>query len=110
MPRPIIPGDGRALNRRIAAALAEQVYTLELENAPASRVWAYRKAAWAVDDLPQNIGLVYQQMGIKGLKDIPEIGPSLALEIERMVKEWGTATDTWAGDDLPLFRPHGSDL
>ena len=105
MPRPIIPGDGRTLNRRIAESFAEQVYTLELENAPASRVWAYRKAAWAVEDLPQNIELVYRQMGRKGLENIPEITGSLAAEIESMVQAWGeTGPGGQPDSDLPLFR------
>jgi hypothetical protein len=34
MPRPIIPGDKRALNKRIVEALANEVYAMELENEP----------------------------------------------------------------------------
>jgi DNA repair photolyase len=45
MPRPIIPGDKRALNKHIVEALANQCYWMELDNAPGQRVWAYRKAA-----------------------------------------------------------------
>jgi DNA repair photolyase len=82
MPRPIIPGDKRALNRRIVELLADKVYTLELENAPGYRVWSYRKAAWAIEDLEQDIGLVYRTMGLKGLQSIPTIGPVLGGEIE----------------------------
>jgi hypothetical protein len=36
MPRPVIPGDKRALNKRIVEALANQVYAIELDNVPAS--------------------------------------------------------------------------
>jgi hypothetical protein len=64
MPRPIIPGDKRALNKRIIEALANETYSLELDNAPGQRLWAYRKAAWAIEDLEQqDVGLIYQQMG-----------------------------------------------
>ena len=81
MPRPILPGDKRTLNKRLVEKLAQQIYNLEIrENAPA-RVWALRKAAWAIEDLPQDIGLVYQQMGKRGLESLPGVGPRLAPEI-----------------------------
>ncbi len=89
VPRPIIPTDKRALNKRIVERLAEKLYTLELANASSYRVWAYRKAAWAVDDLEQDIGLVYRTMGLKGLQGIESVGSSLGLEIERIIKELG---------------------
>jgi hypothetical protein len=82
MPRPIISGDKRALNRRIVERLANKVYTMELENAPNYRIWSYRKAAWSVEDLEQDIGLVYRTMGLKGLQSIPNVGEKLGGEIE----------------------------
>lgn len=82
MPRPIIPGDKRALNRRVVEWLANKVYALELENAPGYRTWSYRKAAWAVEDLEQDIGLIYRTLGFKGLKGIPNIGEKLGREID----------------------------
>jgi len=87
VPRPIIPGDKRAVNKRIVEALANQVYTMELENQAASRVWAYRQAAWAVEDLEQDICLIYGQMGVKGLQSIPDVGTSLAPVIARMIED-----------------------
>ena len=88
MPRPIIPGDKRALNKRIVEALANQCYWLELDNAPGQRVWAYRKAAWAIEDLEQDVGLIYRQMGRKGLESIENVGPRLAEVIEDLISEW----------------------
>lgn len=85
LPRPIIPGEKRARNKRVVEALANQVYTLEINQQPQSQIWAYRKAAWAVEDLEQDIGLVYTQMGVKGLVSIPDIGPRLAGEIETLL-------------------------
>ena len=82
MPRPIIPGDKRTLNKRIVEVLANHVYDMELDNAPGQRVWAYRKAAWAIEDLEVDIGLIYRQMGRKGLESIPNVGPRLAAVIE----------------------------
>lgn len=85
IPRPIIPGDKRALNKRIVAALADKTYEMKLQNAANYRVWAYRKAAWAVEDLEQDIGLVYQMMGLKGLQSIPNVGESIGKVIEKML-------------------------
>ena len=87
MPRPIIPGDKRALNKRIVEALANQVYAMELDNAPGHRVWAYRKAAWAIEDLEQDVGLVYRQMGRKGLERIENVGPRPALVVEALIQQ-----------------------
>jgi DNA repair photolyase len=88
MPRSIIPGDKRALNKRVVEALANQVYDMELRGEPSRRVWAYRKAAWAIEDTPQDLGLIYRAMGRKGLESIKNVGPSLAQEVERLLKGW----------------------
>ncbi len=85
IPRPIIPGEKKALNKRIVEQLAYKLHTLELEKASNSLIWSYRKASWAVEDLEQDIGLVYRQMGIKGLQSIANVTPSLAKEIEVLV-------------------------
>jgi len=82
MSRPIIEGEKRAMNKRIAWLLADQTYSLELDAASAHRIWSYRKAAWAVEDLEQDISQVYQQLGSKGLQAIPNIGPTIASWIE----------------------------
>ena len=87
MPRPVIPGDKRALNKRVVEALANQCYWMELDNAPGQRIWAYRKAAWAVEDLEQDVGLIYRQMGRKGLERIENVGPRLAAVIEGLLHE-----------------------
>lgn len=87
MPRPVIPGDKRALNKRLVESFADKCYELELEGAPGYKVWAYRKAAWAIEDLEQEIGLLYRMMGKKGLESIPNVGSSLAGEVEAWLKE-----------------------
>jgi DNA repair photolyase len=87
MPRPIIPGEKRALNKRVVENLANKVYDLELENALNYRIWSYRKAAWAVEDLEQELGLLYRTMGLKGLQSIPNVGEKLGSEIEDWIKE-----------------------
>jgi DNA repair photolyase len=87
MPRPILPGEKRALNKRVAEKLADRTYTMELDGEESVRIWPYRKAAWAVEELEQNIGLVYQQLGLKGLQSIQHVGPSIAKLIERYIIE-----------------------
>lgn len=86
-PRPIIPGDKHGLNRKIVEQLAETVYSLELEGAPSDRVWAYRKAAWAVEDLEQDIRLVLRTMGQKGLESNSDIGTEMAGKIKQLAVE-----------------------
>jgi DNA repair photolyase len=85
MPRPIIPGEKRALNKQIVEVLANRAYELELDAAPQQRIWAYRKTAWAVEDLEQDIGLVYRMMGLRGLQSIRDVGPEMAGEIELLL-------------------------
>jgi DNA repair photolyase len=87
IPRPILPSDKRALNRRIVEILAEQLYSLELENAPGYRQWEVRKAAWAIEDLEQDIGLVYRTLGLKGLQSIENVGVKMGILIEKLIKE-----------------------
>jgi DNA repair photolyase len=85
MPRPIIPGEARALNKRVAEALANRIYELELGGAGSQQVWAYRRAAWAIEDLQQDVGLVYRRMGVRGLEGVQGVGPALAGEIAQLV-------------------------
>jgi DNA repair photolyase len=91
VPRLIIPGDRRALNKRVVERLANQAYALELEGAPAQRVWAYRKAASAIEEMEQDLRLVHRELGLKGLQSIPAVGPSLASEVQSLMKEISTA-------------------
>jgi len=60
---------------------------MEIHQEPVYRIWAYRKAAWAIEDLEQDIGLIYQAMGLKCLKNIPNVGPLLGEKVEKMLVE-----------------------
>jgi hypothetical protein len=80
MPRCIAPGP-LATNKRIAEQLFLKTYDLELEQANDYRIWAYRKAAWTVDEWSESVSDVYAARGEAGLQELPGIGESIAGEI-----------------------------
>jgi DNA repair photolyase len=86
MPRYIAPGP-LAVNKRIAERLFLKTYDLELEQAKEHRLWAYRKAAWTVDELPESIADVYESRGEAGLRELPAIGNKLAAQIAVWLQE-----------------------
>lgn len=94
MPRHIAPGP-LAVNKRVAERLFLKTYDLELEQAYGRRIWAYRKAAWTVDEWPQSVAKIYHARGEAGLHQLPGIGKRLSgligkwLEDDRNVR--GTA-------------------
>ena len=80
MPRYIKPGP-LAINKRIAERLFLKTYDLELEQAKDYRIWAYRKAAWAVDEWSESVADLYRTRGEGGLKELPGVGKGLAATI-----------------------------
>jgi DNA polymerase/3'-5' exonuclease PolX len=77
-----------AVNKRIAERLFLKTYNLELEGAQAYRIWAYRKAAWTVDEWQESIANLYTVRGEAGLRELQGIGKSLAGRIGRwLVKD-----------------------
>lgn len=85
IPRPVIPGDQRETNKRVAESLANRAYALELEAAASSRVWEYRRAAWVVEDLEPDLRRVRASLGLRGLESIPGVGSALGSEIDRLL-------------------------
>lgn len=77
MPRYIISGP-LAVNKRVAERLFLKTYDLELEGAKSYRIWAYRKAAWTVDELGENVADLYAERGETGLRELPNIGKRIA--------------------------------
>jgi len=88
VPRPIIPGDKLAGNKRVAEILANICYDLEIHGESQTQVWAYRKAAWAVEEFPTDIRLVYQTLGLKGLQSIKDVGDSIGKEIAGLLDKF----------------------
>jgi DNA repair photolyase len=80
MPRYVGTGP-LAINKRIAERLFLKTYDLELEQAAEQRVWAYRKAAWTVDEWPESVAELYSTKGETGLTTLPGIGKTIGAEI-----------------------------
>jgi DNA repair photolyase len=70
-----------AANKRIAERLFLKIHDLELEQAAQQRIWAYRKAAWTVDEWPESIADLHAAEGDSGLCALPGIGAGIAREI-----------------------------
>jgi DNA repair photolyase len=84
MPRYVMDGP-LAVNKRIAEQFYLKTYDLELEmaHAPANsyRIWAYRKAAWALDDLQESVATIHETRGEAGVRAAVGVGAGLAGEI-----------------------------
>jgi DNA polymerase/3'-5' exonuclease PolX len=61
---------------------------MELRGEPQPRIWAYRKAAWAIEDTEQDIGLLYRAMGRRGLESIENVGPRMGGVIEDLTQRF----------------------
>lgn len=105
IPRPIVPGDRREANRRVAEWLANRAYALELEGASLRRVWTYRKAAWAVEDLEQDVRHVSRRLGLKAIAAIPGVGATIAGEILPLLVNYPAVTTHPEGDALKPAAP-----
>jgi len=99
IPRQILPGDRREANKRLVEWLAGQAYALELEGAPSHRIWTYRKAAWALEDLEQDVRRVRSELGLHGLESIPGVGNALGGEVDRFLASLAPSP----GPEAPLL-------
>ncbi|MBP6931852.1 MAG: hypothetical protein KBB87_00410 [Candidatus Methanofastidiosum sp.] len=59
---------------------------IQLEGGDRYKEWAYRKAAWEVDELEESISTIYRNEGLKGLLKIKGVGKSIGMEIEKLIK------------------------
>jgi len=75
-----------AINKRIAERFYLKTYDLELEQASPYRVWAYRKAAWALDDLGESVATIYAAKGEAGVREAVGVGKELAGQVVGWVK------------------------
>ena len=83
MPRYIPPGP-LGINKRVAEQQFLKAWALDLELGDPRRVWAYRKAAWTVDEWPESVAALAGERGAAGLRALPGIGDS----ISRFIFDW----------------------
>jgi len=83
IPRPtkIYPIESQ-INRKIAERFYLEARELQLTSQDGYKEWAYRKAAWSLDDLKESVEKIFQKQGINGITQIKGIGKSLAKQIE----------------------------
>ena len=74
------------INQKIAKILYEIEEYLKIKGVT-FKPKAYHKAAVALENLEEDISLVYKKNGIKGLKKISGIGQSIAKKIEEYLKK-----------------------
>jgi len=73
-------------NEKIARILYE-IEILLKKKGVAFKPAAYRKAAKSLENLEKDISLIYKEKGIKGVKEIPGVGKSIAEKIEEYLKK-----------------------
>ena len=73
-------------NTLIADRLREAATLLEEQDANPYRLNAYRRAADAIDSLPEDISAVFQRDGFHALTDLPGVGPQIADAILEMIR------------------------
>ncbi len=81
------------INQEISKILYELAELLEIKGVTfksrkiTHKIVAYRKAARTLEELEEDVSLVYKKNGIKGLEKIPSIGKSIAEKIEEYLKK-----------------------
>lgn len=73
-------------NKRIAADLFLQAREIQLSSGTDYKYWALQRAAWAIDELKENIWEIYKSKGRNGIVEIKGVGRSLANKIEKFLK------------------------
>jgi DNA repair photolyase len=74
------------INKKIAEEFYIKARELQLTGYGGYKEWGYRKTAWILDDLDQDIKKIYENQGLDGLKKIKGIGNINSLEIEKSLK------------------------
>lgn len=72
-------------NKKIAKILYKIEELLEIKGTR-YKPKAYRKAAQTLESLKEDVALIYEKKGAKGLQEIPAVGKSIAKKIEEYLK------------------------
>jgi len=82
-----VPEGSLAINKRISERLLNKAYRMELDCVSKYKTWAYRKAAWTLEELNESVAVIYAQRGRRGLESLKGVGKTLAREIGHEIKE-----------------------
>ena len=74
------------INKKLAKILYEIEELLKIKGV-AYKPKAYNRAALSLESLEEDVELLYKKRGIKGLREIPNIGKSIAEKIEEYIKK-----------------------
>ena len=74
------------MNKEIAKIFYEIADLLEIKGV-AFKPQAYRKAAHSLENSEKDISLLYKEKKLKGIKEIPGVGQSIAKKIEEYLKK-----------------------
>lgn len=86
IPRPVeIYPQELQLNKQIAAVFYLKARELQLSGEGGFREWAYRKAAWSLDELKVSVETIIRDKGVDGLLEINAVGKSIANLISEYV-------------------------
>ncbi len=66
------------INKKVAADFFLRAREIQLSSGMNYKYWALQKAAWAIDELNQDIKEIYKNQGKKGLLAIKGVGKSIA--------------------------------
>ncbi|HJX23832.1 MAG TPA: radical SAM protein [Candidatus Bathyarchaeia archaeon] len=88
IPRPvkIYPKDLQ-VNKRIAETFYLEARELQIAGQERAKEWAYRRAAWSLDDLEESVREIIRKRGADALLEIEGIGKSLADRIAAFLQE-----------------------
>jgi len=74
------------MNKEIAKIFYEIADLLEIKGV-AFKPQAYRKAARSLENSEKDVSLIYKEKKLKGIKEIPGVGQSIAKKIEEYLKK-----------------------
>ena len=75
------------MNKKIAQIFYELADLLEIKGVSSFKLAAYRKAAKSLEELTEDVSVIYKTSKLKGIKEIPGIGESIAKKIEEYLKK-----------------------
>ncbi|PIY97121.1 MAG: radical SAM protein [Candidatus Kerfeldbacteria bacterium CG_4_10_14_0_8_um_filter_42_10] len=88
IPRPVKHYPAKLLlNKEVAAKFYQRARDIQESGENRYKEWAYRKAAWAIDDLNESLADIYKKGWLVGLQKIEGIGNRLAHEIEKEIRK-----------------------